>query len=315
MIDDSREVKYDGFPDYLYIESNEPVKIRLRDAVPYYENGTDQFTKTIYFEYSKDRENWTPLDGEESVISPGKTYIRGIGNSRYGVIDFNGTNIYVSKTLAENEQQDIKIGGNVFTLAEGTDDEVFELSAGGSTSSNPGPLAGLFLSSDITSAINLKLPTQLSNYCYWLMFANCKYLKDSPKLLATKTNFGAYAAMFENCVSLINAPELPATVLSGGDYLSMFEGCTSLKRGPVLPATTGQTWCYNLMFGGCTNLNEATIYLTSGYDGKLSSLSMCLQRTFDGVSETGVLHCYSEIESFIRSGNIIPEGWEIKYLD
>ena len=103
--------------------------------------------------------------------------------------------------------------------------------------------------------------TQLSDFCYYQMFAGCTGLTRTPLLPATNLRLangdysqGVYAMMFAGCTGLTTAPTLPATIVGHNNYLGMFAGCTGLTAAPALPAMEMTSDLYAYMFADCTNL-------------------------------------------------------------
>ena len=114
---------------------------------------------------------------------------------------------------------------------------------------------------------DLLLPaTDLSNYCYYRMFSQCKSLTLAPALPATNLAPSCYRDMFEDCGKPTAAPDLPATTLAVYCYHGMFNNCTRLIKAPDLPASKLITGCYYNMFSSCTSLATAPAIL-----GKVSN--------------------------------------------
>jgi hypothetical protein len=64
-------------------------------------------------------------------------------------------------------------------------------------------------------------------YVFKSMFENCVSLSEIPKLPTYLTD-GCYYEMFKGCTSLTRMPALPATSLAKYCYYGMFNGCTGL---------------------------------------------------------------------------------------
>lgn len=127
-----------------------------------------------------------------------------------------------------------------------------------------------------TTFISYHLPalpaTTLAPYCYSEMFLGCSKLTETPSLPATTLADGCYAGMFSLCTSLNSVPTLACTTVYHGCYENMFQGCTALTITPTLPATSLNSDCYKEMFKGCTSLVNppqlsATSLSTSCYQG------------------------------------------------
>ncbi len=100
-------------------------------------------------------------------------------------------------------------------------------------------------SGNVNSMINY---ADLTDFCFYYMFAGCKTLKRAPALPAETLAEHCYQNMFAECAGLTKAPILPAMQLASHCYLAMFSGCLSLKVGPELKSTNLAPHCYEQMF-------------------------------------------------------------------
>lgn len=138
------------------------------------------------------------------------------------------------------------------------------------------------------------------------MFDGCSSLKSAPALPAMDLSDRCYYRMFANCTSLITAPEiLPAIKLKESCYCLMFVGCTSLVSAPELPATTLDRWCYSYMFSGCTSLNSVKI--KAKYSDYYS-----LQNWLNNVAQKGTIY---KSYSFTLPSSAVPSGWSVVDYD
>lgn len=200
-------------------------------------------------EISSDGAIWTVWDG--SITSSGTDskdnyeclYLRGIGNTTmYNVsgttgLTFDGTSI--------------RCIGNVETLLD------YEtVATGGHPVMVENCFRFFFRNCPIVTPPEL-LAVDLSERCYYGMFAGCTHLVEAPKLPAVTLAAGCYQTMFSSCTSLVTAPELPAVVLTDDCYRLMFAGCTSLVALPRLPAKNLPLGCYRNMLSNCTLLKLA----------------------------------------------------------
>ena len=114
-----------------------------------------------------------------------------------------------------------------------------------------------------------------------------------------------YALMFKDCKSLTQATDLPSIVLIRACYMGMFQGCTSLKQSPELPATKLILTCYQDMFNGCTSLNYVKIHATD------ISASYCLYQWLKDVAPTGDFYCIAGVNYPTGAYGIegMPAGW------
>lgn len=98
------------------------------------------------------------------------------------------------------------------------------------------------------------------------LFNNCTLLTRAPKLPSSISQL-CYYKTFKGCVNLTKAPDLPAPSLATACYKSMFEGCTKLIESPYLsadasgspPDFSDSTYeCYERMFYGCASLKKVS---------------------------------------------------------
>ena len=161
-------------------------------------------------------------------------------------------------------------------------------------------------SGDITSIFNgVGGDAELTEWCFFNMFSDCKPLTTAPALPATELSNYCYAGMFYGCTALTTAPVLPATTLTQNCYENMFADCTVLTTAPVLPATTLSKGCYNQMFYGCTALNSITCLATD------ISAPNCTTSWVYGVSESGTFTKAAGMNSWTTGKNGIPQGWTV----
>ena len=141
--------------------------------------------------------------------------------------------------------------------------------------------ASMFADCTSLKKIPSSLPaTELGDHCYASMFAGCTSLEYVPIdfLPATIVGEYCYAGMFAGCTSLTIMPKVKAVSLSGCCCQDMFAGCTSLTRIFELPATTLATCCYERMFEDCTSLVEAPNYMLPA----TSVATLCYRSMFAG---------------------------------
>ena len=251
-------------------------------------------TPTIIMQYSYDGVNWnawdfTPLPFGGST----KVYIRGIGNTGFGVDDKN----YNKITFSTNSF--VYVSGIVESLLDG-ENEVLTLGKNYI-------LGNLFYKQTaLRSAKDLRFEAKsMANNVvgvYSRMFDGCTNLLYAPKVLpATTLASNCYRYMFRGCTSLVNTPELPATTLSSYCYLNMFRNCSSLVNAPELPATTLTKQCYQYMFYGCTSLK------TVRCRAKVTASSAITYWLY-GVSPSGTFYGHSEY-GWSSGVSGIPSGW------
>ena len=254
---------------------------------------------TITMQYSYDGMNWDAWD--LSALQFGgstKVYIRGIGNTGFGVDDKNYNNITFSTDAF------VYVSGIVESQLDG-ENEVLTLG-------NNYILGNLFYNQTaLRSAKDLgfEAKSMANNVVgvYSRMFNGCTNLLYAPKVLpATALVSNCYRYMFSGCTSLVNAPELPATTLSSYCYQNMFRNCSSLVNAPELPATTLTKQCYQNMFYGCTSLK------TIRCRAKVTASSATTYWLY-GVSSSGTLYGHSEY-GWATGVSGIPSGWEFVEL-
>lgn len=253
----------------------------------------------ITMQYSYDGVTWDAWD--LSALQFGgstKVYIRGIGNTGFGVNDKNYNNITFSTDAF------VYVSGIVESLLDG-ENEVLTLGKNYI-------LGNLFYNQTaLRSAKDLgfeakSMANTVVSVCS-RMFYGCTNLLYAPKVLpATTLTSNCYRYMFSGCTSLVNAPELPATTLSSYCYQNMFRNCSSLVNAPELPATTLTKQCYQNMFYGCTSLK------TVRCRAKVTASSATVY-WLDGVSSSGTFYGHSEY-SWATGVSGIPSGWEFVEL-
>ncbi|MCQ2792603.1 MAG: hypothetical protein MJ208_03675, partial [Bacilli bacterium] len=112
---------------------------------------------------------------------------------------------------------------------------------------------GVSADGNIMSLINF---SNLSDYCFYGLFKDCKSLTSAPILPASAMRDRCYMYMFTNCSSLTVSPILPSENLFNSCYAGMFQN-TGIRVAPRLPATTLADNCYSGMFSECSFLKEA----------------------------------------------------------
>lgn len=256
-------------------------------------------TPTIIMQYSYNGVNWnawdfTPLPFGGST----KVYIRGIGNTGFGVDDKNYNKITFSTDAF------VYVSGIVESLLDG-ENEVLSLDKNYI-------LGNLFYNQTaLRSAKDLGFEAKSTannvvSVCS-RMFDGCTNLLYAPKVLPLTTlASNCYRYMFRGCTSLVNAPELPATTLASNCYQNMFRNCSSLVNAPELPATTLTKQCYQNMFYGCTSLK------TVRCRAKVTASSATVY-WLSGVSSSGTLYGHSEY-GWATGVSGIPSGWEFVEL-
>lgn len=274
-----------------------------------------------------ERNNWKILYNNIFVLNKGDViYLQNVSDGYHKMNNENKV-----RTLFDVNSGKINIGGDIRTIVfseKGTGRDLLSLKNNGYTYAFNGYFSGL----PIVSASDLILPfTELSDYCYRRMFADCGYLEEVPKLPATALAKRCYYSMFENCSALTQAPELPSIALAEYCYMYMFHGCSSLTKAPELPATTLAIGCYSNMFRDCSSLTETTILYSSlipkdGYRymfGDCTNLSKitCLATEIEdiysvmgmtsNVSPTGTFYKNPDMNDWSIGISGIPEGWEI----
>lgn len=197
-----------------------------------------------------ERDNWKTLYDTIFVLNKGDIiYLENVSNGYHNMN--NKSNI---RTLFGVNSGKINIGGDIRTIVfskESVGRDILSLKYYNYDYAFSGYFSGL----PIVSARDLILPfTELSNYCYWKMFANCKYLEKSPKLPSTTLSQYCYYELFKNCTSLVEAPELPALKVPSYAYRSMFMSCDSIKITPKISAKVIGTGGCRTMFYSCDSL-------------------------------------------------------------
>ena len=237
--------KTEAVVPYLTFSSPSSFTLAVGDATKHWD-GT--------VEYSTDTSTWSTWDGTTSLSSAisgsdNVLYLRGIGNTKFGYFDEEGTADYIPWVI---NGTDVRCNGNIEILLD-----YATVKAGQHPTMANECFAGLFkgCAALITSP---ELPAMtLASSCYTYMFFGCTNLTQAPALPATTLSSSCYADMFYGCTSLTQAPDLPATTLSYNCYADMFYDCTNLIQAPALPATALENNCYFDMFYGCTSLTQA----------------------------------------------------------
>lgn len=111
--------------------------------------------------------------------------------------------------------------------------------------------------------------SDLGNYCFQAMFANCTSLTTvaSDFLPATTSATSCYRSMFEGCTALTTGPSsLPITTVEESACLKMFYGCTSLTSAPEFSNSLSEVKASGCseMFSGCSNMTAPPSKLPAG---------------------------------------------------
>ena len=238
--------EYKESENYFWIENttNQPETVTIK------KNHVEAPDVTVY--YSTNQTNWnlmgtTNTSGiTQTINANSKLYLKATATA-WGS---RGSNTYPCNNI--NCNGNFNIGGNIMSLLAGDNFT-------NANSLNNDSFSLLFQSNQfLINAKHLIMPaTILGDYCYCMMFNNCRHLINTPVLPATTLAQYCYFWMFLHCESLTTAPTLPATTLASYCYNGMFERCTSLTTAPALPVTTLVNSCYMVMFRGCTSLTTA----------------------------------------------------------
>lgn len=121
-------------------------------------------------------------------------------------------------------------------------------------------IGNIAVSWDFSFLLNKNWTTNVSNYCFNLLFYNNYNIWEvSITLPATTLASYCYAQMFYDCGWLTTANiTLPATTLASNCYYAMFRYCSNLTNLINLPATTLATNCYSSMFRNCSKIKLST---------------------------------------------------------
>lgn len=190
-------------------------------------------TPSITLEYQVNNSSWAELYVDETHHASDKILVK-----KGDIVRFRGNNkSYSSLLIDETDERcysispvifcsssQVSISGNIMSLIDKNNYKNL------SRITDNGAFAHLFRDMDVISAERLYLPTKLSKYCYYDMFAGCKTLVSPPMLASEKLESNCYRSMFYGCISLLEAPVLPAKSLVFYCYRSMFYGCSALKR-------------------------------------------------------------------------------------
>lgn len=200
-------------------------------------------------QYSLDcGETWITMGSQVNIEAPliNGQYIlclRGKGNTV--IIGPNNDCLFYGPLIQGNQ---IRCVGNIETLLD------YETVAAGEH-----PLMatdcfrGFFANTNLIEAPELPSPI-VPESAYMFMFHSSTITR-APKLLATDLGNFCYSDMFADCVNLVEPPEiLPATVVSSSAYFNMFIRCSNLTTVPkILGTTFYSSSCYQ-MFKDCANL-------------------------------------------------------------
>lgn len=270
--------------EYFFVEnlSNETASVSIKKQTA--------AAPSIEVFYSTNRRNWTSMGtsatnpGISTTLAPGKRMYLKATTSAWGTSLTAYNWISVNKTF--------RIGGNILSLTKGDSYKSY------TTLGANYIFTSLFLgNSNLTSAVDLKLPRNTTQNCYDSMFYNCTALADTPELPATTLTQSCYRAMFRGCKSLVTPPELPGRI-ADSCYRQMFYGCTHLTTAPVLPGSIASE-CYAEMFRNCTSLVtppvlSATTLAQGCYSGMFRGCSSLA--TAPVLSNTNLaLGCYGDM--------------------
>ena len=204
--------------EYFYVEDASGSNNTLTILKAFNENAP---TITVY--KSTDGTNWTSM-GNTSYATPitatvpanGKLYLKAT------TTNWSAGN-YFNRILCSDK---FNVGGNIMSLLRGDNYQNTTFN-----SNNVKTFYCLFLNnSNLVSCGNLKLPTNVVDYCY--------------------------STMFEGCSSLTTPPVLPASTLANSCYKSMFYGCSNLKSVTTYANNISATDCIKNWLNGVSTTGE-----------------------------------------------------------
>lgn len=176
--------------------------------------------------------------GDEIVLSQG-SLVKFWGNNPDRFCSFTEGQKYIENFFTCTGK--FNVSGNIMSLIDNGKCQQNQIP-------NDGCFTHIFGQTGLVDASNLVLPTGLTDYCFYEMFAIDKQLKKPPELKATTLAEGCYKNMFTNCHSLESFGELPATQLMYRCYDSMFYDCESLSIPPKILATKLGNYSCSKMF-------------------------------------------------------------------
>ena len=264
----------DGGPD---LDLTKILRFEAKEAnsvVGFNGGGVDRFD----LNYSTDGRTWKKWPFENG--DHGDITLTNVGDNVWvrGVNPTWKENIYDAGDCFVFKQGNIKIGGTVQSLIDGTGETDTAVC-----------MAYLFAGFDrahntvVTEVEEGLLPaTNLVEYCY--------------------------GYMFQYCDNLVNTPSLPAAVLQPNCYNNMFTD--SGIRSIVLPATELVSKCYVNLVRNCADITHVTCLATSGItysypDGNLFGWMLGVGASGTFVKKAGVTY----------PSDAIPSGWTIEDVD
>ena len=245
--------------------------------------------------YRKNGEGeWTSVSETTSISTSTGDYLEMKG-------DINNTGTNATYRFNADIANSIEVGGWLMALSKNG-----EVDNSNNTIGNVS-FRRLFLNQSspntaLVSAQYLKVADDVSDYCYYQMFANCSNLIKAPLLPATTLANTCYYGMFNGCSNLTTAPELPATTLANRCYRQMFYNCNALVQAPDLPATTLESDCYRQMFYGCTSLTSLKANFTQVTDDHQ------ILDWLGNIYTTGTLY-YPFDATYTSSDVNLPDNW------
>lgn len=188
------------------------------DALVYDYNTTGQtvpeVSKTI--KYSFDANTWIQYTSPVQIMAGQKIYLLSETTDSFCVLSGGTYGAVGAKGLSMANRSTFSAGGSIKALFN----NILTMPMYG--------MSRFFWGSTIRDASSI-IFTLTSEFCYHLMFSDCRYLTSVPALPMTELSHGCYAYMFWNSQNLTSLPALPATTLAYGCYTSMFYECYSLR--------------------------------------------------------------------------------------
>lgn len=210
-----------------------------------------------------------------SVNFSQRVYLKGVDNNTFA---YDGNNRNVFKFNGENR---VRSGGSIMSLLNGDGNE---------TDITDSCCFGYLFFENALLVSMPELPaTNLTSYCYHMMFAYCSNLSEV-SYISAKDNLprSCFNGMFGYCSKITITPQFEISSFVNNDILqcdAMFIGCTSLnnlncklsannltercyssmfsntniEKAPYLPAKNLGNSCYARMFKDCSSLTEVTV--------------------------------------------------------
>ena len=244
------------------------------------------------FSYSMNNSSWVDANVKNSsyswTLNNGDKLLIKADDWCYGASDYGTPS---NARLTFNSTKQFIVYGNIMSLIDKTNYQ-------NTTLTYVNVFGWMFYNCKyLKDAQNLKLPSNVTQGCYYGMFSGCTSLIAAPELPATTLAGACYEDMFWGCTSLTTAPELPATTLAVRCYENMFNG-SSLTQAPSLPATTMKTSCYLNMFANCRLTQApslpATTLVNSCYQGMFANCKSLTQAP-DLIATTLAQQCYEQM--------------------